>query len=61
MDSPELWRWIWLIGIGLFAAGEMLTAGSFFLLPLAVGAFVAFLMAMMGLPVPLELIGFLGG
>jgi membrane protein implicated in regulation of membrane protease activity len=38
MEDPEVWRWIWLVAALFFAVGEMSTAGSFFLLPFAVGA-----------------------
>jgi membrane protein implicated in regulation of membrane protease activity len=41
MDSPEGWRWIWLVAAVVFAAGEMATPGSFFLLFFALGALVA--------------------
>lgn len=41
MDSPELWQWIWLTAALVFALGEMATAGSFFLLPFALGAAAA--------------------
>jgi membrane protein implicated in regulation of membrane protease activity len=45
MDSPEQWRWIWLVAALLFAVGEMATPGSFFLMPFAVGALVASVLA----------------
>ena len=45
MDSPEQWRWLWLVAAAVFAIGEMATPGSFFLAPFAVGAFVASLLA----------------
>lgn len=45
MESPEVWRWIWLIAIGVFAGGELILAGSFFLLPFAVGALAATVVA----------------
>jgi len=61
MESPEFWRWIWLVGIVAFMAGELLTAGSFFMMPFVVGAFVAFLMALTGFNLPLELTGFILG
>jgi membrane protein implicated in regulation of membrane protease activity len=38
VDSPELWRWIWLAGAALGIGGEMLAAGTFLLLPFGVGA-----------------------
>lgn len=43
MDN-ELWRWIWLGTAAVFAVAEIFTAG-FFLLPFAVGASAAFVLA----------------
>ena len=60
MDSPEQWRWLWLVAAAVFAIGEMATPGSFFLAPFAVGAFVASLLAFAGVGVPLEWAVFLG-
>jgi membrane protein implicated in regulation of membrane protease activity len=51
MDSPEQWRWVWIIGAAVFAVGEMLTPGSFFLAPFAVGALVAAILAFAGVGV----------
>ena len=45
MEDPEVWRWIWLVAALLFAVGEMTNAGSFFLLPFAVGAGTASILA----------------
>jgi membrane protein implicated in regulation of membrane protease activity len=43
MDT-EWWRWVWLGVAAVFGTGEIFTAG-FFLLPFAVGAIVAFVLA----------------
>ncbi|MCL1891514.1 MAG: NfeD family protein [Coriobacteriia bacterium] len=43
------WFWIWVILAALLCVGEMLTA-SFFLLPFGVGAIVAALAAVLGVP-----------
>lgn len=51
MDDPDIWRWIWLVATGVFAGGEMLVAGSFFLAPFAVGAVVATVLAFAGVSV----------
>jgi membrane protein implicated in regulation of membrane protease activity len=48
MDSPDTWIWIWLVAAFVFAAGEMASPGSFFLLPFAVGALVASALAFAG-------------
>jgi membrane protein implicated in regulation of membrane protease activity len=51
MDTPEQWRWIWLAATAVFAIGEMASPGSFFLAPFAVGAFVAAVLALVGMSV----------
>ncbi|MGI8938121.1 MAG: NfeD family protein [Iamia sp.] len=51
MDDPDTWRWIWLVATGVFAGGEMLVAGSFFLAPFAVGAVIATVLAFAGAPI----------
>jgi membrane protein implicated in regulation of membrane protease activity len=58
MNSPEGWRWIWLIAAALFTAGEMATPGSFFLFPFAVGALVAAGLAFADVGVAGEFIAF---
>jgi len=60
MSSPEVWRWIWLVATAVFAGGEMLVAGSFFLAPFAVGAAMATVLAMLGLDLWLEWAAFVG-
>lgn len=47
MDSSELWRWIWLVAAAVFAIGEITTPG-FFMLPFAIGAGAAALLAFFG-------------
>jgi membrane protein implicated in regulation of membrane protease activity len=59
MDSPEQWRWVWLVATAVFAIGEMASPGSFFLAPFAVGALVASLLAFAGVSVGVEWIVFL--
>ena len=61
MDSPETWRWIWLVATALFLAGELATAGTFFLVCFAVGAALAALLAFLGVAVPLEWLAFVAG
>ena len=59
VDSPSLWRWLW-VGITVFlAVGEMITAG-FFMLPFAVGAAVAATLAWFDVSVPIQLFAFIG-
>jgi membrane protein implicated in regulation of membrane protease activity len=48
VNDPDNWRWIWMaVGVA-FILGEMATPGSFFLLPFAVGAVVACVVAFAG-------------
>ena len=61
VGEPELWRWVWLVAVLVFAVGELAVAGSFFLAPFAIGAIVAGIAAFAGVPVPLEWALFLGG
>lgn len=50
MDSPALWAGIWLAVAATFVVGEILIAGSFFMAPLAVGAFFAGIASLFGAP-----------
>jgi membrane protein implicated in regulation of membrane protease activity len=59
MDTPEEWRWVWLIATAVFAIGEMASPGSFFLAPFALGAFVASILAFAGVSVGVEWVVFL--
>jgi membrane protein implicated in regulation of membrane protease activity len=58
MESPEFWRWVWLVAAVVFALGEMSTAGSFFLLPFALGALLAAILAFLGVDVAIEWLAF---
>jgi membrane protein implicated in regulation of membrane protease activity len=60
MDSPEQWRWIWLVGAFLFALAEMGSPGSFFMLPFAVGALVAAVLAFADVGLAAQWIAFIG-
>ncbi|HUV10262.1 MAG TPA: NfeD family protein [Acidimicrobiia bacterium] len=61
MDSPETWRWIWLVLAGALALGELALPGTFFLLSFAIGAaaaaIVAFLDGSLGLQWVLFVVG----
>jgi membrane protein implicated in regulation of membrane protease activity len=48
VNDPDNWRWIWMVVGVAFILGEMTTPGSFFLLPFAVGAVVACVVAFAG-------------
>lgn len=58
MEDPEIWRWMWLAAVGIFAVGEALIAGSFFLLPFAAGAVVAAVLAFAGASVAVQWVAF---
>ena len=57
--EPESWRWIWLAVAAVFAIGELSTAGTFFLLPFAIGAAVAAVLAFAGVSVAIGLVVFI--
>jgi membrane protein implicated in regulation of membrane protease activity len=59
MESPELWRWIWLLAAVVFGVGEMASPGTFFMLPFAVGAAVASLLAFLDLGLGVQWAAFL--
>jgi membrane protein implicated in regulation of membrane protease activity len=60
MDDPESWRWVWL-GVAVAGlAGEILTAGTFFLLPFALGAGAAAIAAFAGAELWLQWLLFVG-
>lgn len=48
MDDPEVMRWVWLIATVVLLGGELLTAGSLIMLPLALGTAVASILAFAG-------------
>lgn len=58
MNDPEMWRWIWLIAVAVFSFGEVVLAGSFFLLPFAAGAIVATIFAFAGAGVAVQWVSF---
>jgi membrane protein implicated in regulation of membrane protease activity len=59
VDSPDTWQWIWLVTALVLAAGEMTAAGTFFLLPFAIGALVAAVLAFLDVSVAIEWLAFL--
>jgi membrane protein implicated in regulation of membrane protease activity len=60
METPETWRWLWLLAAFVFAIGELASPGSFFLLPFAIGALVATVLAFADVGVGIEWIAFVG-
>jgi membrane protein implicated in regulation of membrane protease activity len=57
MDN-EMWRWVWIGAAFVFGVGEVFTAG-FFILPFAVGAVVAAVLAWLNVAVGVQWAAFL--
>ena len=60
MEESATWAAIWLAAAAAFGIGEILIAGSFFLAPFAVGALAASIASMLGAPILLSLLIFVG-
>src|SRR5205085_4908957 len=58
LNSPDTWRWIWLVTAAGFAVAEAVTPQAFFFLPFAIGALLAAVFAFAGLAVGLEWVAF---
>lgn len=54
MNEPESWQWLWLGATFVFTLGELLTPGSFMLLPFAAGALLAMLCAFANVAVGIQ-------
>ena len=61
VDSPEVWGIIWLVVAAAFGAGEIAIAGSFFLMPFAIGALLAAVASLLGAPILVGWLLFLVG
>lgn len=59
MIDNETWRWIWVIATLVLGFGEIVTAG-FFMLPFAVGALVAAILAWLNVAPVIQLLTFIG-
>ncbi len=59
VEDPDFWRWLWLGIAVVLGVGEMVTAG-FFMLPFAIGAAVAALLAWADVTLTVQLIVFIG-
>jgi membrane protein implicated in regulation of membrane protease activity len=57
MDDPNTWRWIWLGAAVVLGVGEMATMGLF-LLPFALGALIAGVLAFVGVNFAVQLVVF---
>ena len=60
LDSPDTWRWIWMVTAAVLVVGEMVTPAAFFFLPFAAGAFAAALAAFAGASLGIEWAIFVG-
>lgn len=58
MDDPETWRWVWLAVAVTGLAGEIVTAGTFFLLPFGLGGALACIVAFAGGSIAVQWIAF---
>jgi membrane protein implicated in regulation of membrane protease activity len=59
VDSPENWRWIWLVAALVFGVGEMASAGTFFLAPFAIAAVLAAVLAFLDVDLVWQWLAFL--
>lgn len=59
VEDIEVWRWVWLGAAVVLGIGEMITAGLF-MLPFAVGAVVAGILAFFEVAVWVQIVVFLG-
>ncbi len=59
MDEPAVWGGIWLAAAAVLGVGEMLTAGTFWLMPFAVAAVPAAIVSFVGAPVAVGWLVFL--
>ena len=57
MDA-DAWRWVWLVFAAGALVGEIATAGTFFLMPFAIGAAVACVLAFLSLALGLQWLAF---
>ncbi len=58
VEDPDFWRWLWLGIAVVLGVGEMLTAG-FFMLPFAIGAAIAALLAWADVSLTVQLVVFI--
>ena len=61
LDSPDTWRWIWLLTTALLGVAEAVTPIAFGFLPMAVAAALACILAFAGVSLWIEWLVFAGG
>ncbi|MDZ7678788.1 MAG: NfeD family protein [Acidimicrobiales bacterium] len=59
MDDTGIWMLIWIVVAAVLGIGEIMAAGSFFMLPFAVGALAAFGGAAIGVSLAVQLVLFI--
>src|SRR5205823_6785789 len=61
LNSPDAWRWIWLVTAAAFSVAEAVTPQAFFFLPFAIGALLGAVLALAGVALGLEWVAFVVG
>jgi membrane protein implicated in regulation of membrane protease activity len=61
LDSPDTWRWIWLLTAALLGVAEAVTPIAFGFLPMALAAALACILAFAGVSLGIEWLVFVGG
>lgn len=59
MGETEIWIFIWIVVAAVLGVGEIMAAGSFFMLPFAIGALAAFGGAALGFSLAIQLVLFI--
>jgi len=60
LDSPDTWRWIWLLTAALLGVAEAVTPIAFGFLPMALAAALACILAFAGVALGIEWLAFVG-
>jgi membrane protein implicated in regulation of membrane protease activity len=61
LDSPDTWRWIWLLTAALLGVAEAVTPIAFGFLPMALAAALACILAFAGVSLGIEWLVFVAG
>jgi len=56
----DAWQWIWLVTMAVFTVGEMAGPGTFFMLPFAIGAAIAAVLAFADVGLAWQWLAFVG-
>jgi len=60
LDSPDTWRWIWLLTATVLGVAEAVTPIAFGFLPMALAAALACILAFAGVSLGIEWLAFVG-